>query len=88
MHKIGLLIAALALLVLALCSTATAQQENPGTLFQRVTVYNVGQGDVIDAVPQVPAMTRVDVMREARQGSLIRLREDFSAKVVTSPRKL
>jgi predicted outer membrane protein len=76
------------LALLALCATAAAQQEDPASVYQRVTIYNVNDPDVIDAEPLLPSMSRIDARREARQASLIRLRETFAEKVVASPGKL
>lgn len=84
-----ILIAILAAAALAgLALPALAQQDEPSQLYQRVTRYDVTNGDTIDAAVEVPRMSLIEQRREARQGNLIRLREDYRRQVLTSAKKL
>jgi len=80
------ILAALALACLAL--PAWGQQQEPSQIYQRVTIYDVADGDTIDADLEVPRMDVIAQRREARQASLIRLREDYVQRVLTSVKKL
>ena len=77
-----------ALLAVAICAPASAQQEDPSTLYERVTVYDVTDGDVIEAAVEVPTMSRIYELRRQRHSSLIRLREDYRKEVLNSVSKL
>ena len=80
-------LAAMALVGLALPALGQ-QEEEPAQIYQRVTTYNVTDGDTIDADVTVPKMTVVELNREIRQGSLIRLRENYTRRVLASAKKL
>ena len=80
-------LAAMALVGLAMPALGQ-QEEEPAQIYQRVTTYNVTDGDTIDADVTVPKMTLIDKNREVRQGNLIRLRQDYTQRVLASAKKL
>ncbi len=76
------------LLAIAICAPASAQHEDPSTLYERVTTYDMAAGEVIEAAVEVPRMSRIDEQRRRSHASLIRLREDYRKEVLSSVHKL
>lgn len=77
-------------LALFLCAQAAAQQDDdppPSALYPRVQVVDI-EGDVINAAPETPAMTRIQSLRDKRIGNLIRLRENFKNRILASVKSL
>jgi len=89
MRKNGkwILLIVLGVFALLFCLQAAAQSDKPSTLYKSTTIYDVPQ-DSISADPTAPNGIRVDGLREARLKNLIRFRQDFRVKVLSSAKSL
>jgi len=77
-------------LALFLCAQAAAQQDDdapPSTLYPKVQIYDIEQ-DIINVSPNTPAMTRIQQTRIDGIKNLVRIREDFRARILASAKDL
>jgi len=89
MKKHGKLVLMIVLGVFALlfCLQAAAQSENPSTIYKPTTIYDIPE-DSISADPTHPNGMHIDGRRESNLKNLIKFREDFRNKVLSSAKGL
>ena len=85
-----ILVAGLMLSAILLPLSASAQQgsDEPTVIYQRTTIYNVTEGDVIEAPINRPDIGVVDGHPGTTHASLIKVRENMNEKVMASVSEL
>ncbi|NMB76035.1 MAG: hypothetical protein GYA21_13020 [Myxococcales bacterium] len=79
---------ALAMVLAPLGALAQQETDPPSAIYPKVTVYNVTDGDVIEAPIDRPDVGLYSDRSGATRGSLIKVREQMTEKVLASAKEL